>query len=282
MVRAGTKTEPRPFRQPGQSTAGITPHRPAPPKSRKSGNFSEQDIATTNHPDIARDSADCAERIAALRRPSHVVRTSHRLRQRHLLRRLGGPYGQNPYMKMPAQAIVDTLVLKRVVARHRSSHHDYGLSVVAVVIGLESIGLPFPGESVSSWPGIFAGTRHEPNIVWVVVVAAVSAIVGQVIGYLIGREFGYRLLLRYGPYVRVTESRIKLGEYLFLRHGSKIIVVARFVPLLRSLAGILAGANRMPWLQFLAANSVGAFAWAACSVSPPICWGTRSSTSPAR
>ena len=71
------------------------------------------------------------------------------------------------------------------------------------------------------------------------------------------------MLLRYGPYVRVTESRIKLGEYLFLRHGRKIIVVARFVPLLRSLAGILAGANRMPWLQFMLANSVGAFAWAA-------------------
>jgi membrane protein DedA with SNARE-associated domain len=84
-----------------------------------------------------------------------------------------------------------------------------------------------------------------------------------VIGFIIGREFGYRLLLRYGPYVRITESRIKLGEYLFLRHGSKIIVVARFVPLLRSLAGILAGANRMPWLPFLFANIVGAFAWAA-------------------
>jgi membrane protein DedA with SNARE-associated domain len=138
----------------------------------------------------------------------------------------------------------------------------YGLLVVAVVIGLESIGLPFPGESVLILAGIFAGTRHEPNIVWVVVVAAVSAIVGQVIGYLVGREFGYRLLLRYGPYVRITESRIKLGEYLFLRHGRKIVVVARFVPLLRSLAGILAGANRMPWLQFLGANSIGAFAWA--------------------
>jgi membrane protein DedA with SNARE-associated domain len=141
--------------------------------------------------------------------------------------------------------------------------HDYGLLVVALVIGLESIGLPVPGESVLILAGIFAGTKHDLNIFSVVVVAAVSAIVGQVVGYLVGREFGYRLLLRYGPYVRVTESRIKLGEYLFLRHGRKIIVVARFVPLLRSLAGILAGANRMPWLQFLLANCVGAFAWAA-------------------
>jgi membrane protein DedA with SNARE-associated domain len=141
--------------------------------------------------------------------------------------------------------------------------HDYGLLVIAVVIGLESIGLPFPGETVLILAGIFAGTKHDLNIVAVVVTAAVAAIAGQVIGYVIGREFGYRLLLRYGPYVRVTESRIKLGEYLFLRHGSKIIVVARFVPLLRSLAGILAGANRMPWLPFLLANIVGAFAWAA-------------------
>ncbi len=139
---------------------------------------------------------------------------------------------------------------------------EYGLLVVALVIGLESIGLPFPGESVLILAGIFAGTRHELNIGWVIVVAAVAAIVGQFIGYLLGLEFGYRLLLRYGPYVRVTEGRIKLGEYLFLRHGSKIVVVARFVPLLRSLAGILAGANRMPWPQFLAANCVGAFVWA--------------------
>ncbi len=62
--------------------------------------------------------------------------------------------------------------------------------------------------------------------------------------------------------MRITESRIKLGEYLFLRHGTKIVFIARFVPLLRSLAGILAGANRMPWLQFLLANIVGAVVWA--------------------
>jgi membrane protein DedA with SNARE-associated domain len=69
--------------------------------------------------------------------------------------------------------------------------------------------------------------------------------------------------LRYGPYVRITESRIKLGEYLFLRHGGKILIIARFVPVLRSIAGILAGANRMPWRRFMLANVVGAFVWAA-------------------
>jgi membrane protein DedA with SNARE-associated domain len=140
--------------------------------------------------------------------------------------------------------------------------HDYGLGLIAVVIGIESVGFPFPGESVLILAGIFAGTKHNLNIVSVVVTAATAAIVGQMIGYLIGREFGYRLLLRYGPYLRITESRIKLGEYLFLRHGGKIIFAARFIPVLRSIAGILAGANRMPWRPFMLANIVGAFAWA--------------------
>jgi membrane protein DedA with SNARE-associated domain len=141
--------------------------------------------------------------------------------------------------------------------------HVYGLVVVAGVIGLESVGLPVPGESVLILAGIISGTKHELNIVEVVLTAGAAAVVGQMIGYVIGREFGYYLLLRYGPYLRITESRIKLGEYLFLRHGGKIIIAARFVPFLRAFAGILAGANRMPWRQFLLANVVGAFVWAA-------------------
>ena len=141
--------------------------------------------------------------------------------------------------------------------------HDYGLVVVAGVIGLESAGIPVPGESVLIAASIFAGSHHSLNIVSVVVTATAAAIVGQMVGYVIGREYGYWLLLRYGGYLRITESRIKLGEYLFLRHGGKIIFIARFVPMLRALAGILAGANRMPWRQFMLANVVGACIWAA-------------------
>jgi membrane protein DedA with SNARE-associated domain len=141
--------------------------------------------------------------------------------------------------------------------------NTYGLVVVAGLIGLECIGFPVPGETVLILAGVLAGTMHELNIVEVILTAAIAAIIGQAVGYVIGREFGYWLLLRYGNYLRITESRIKLGQYLFLRHGGKIIVVARFVPVLRALAGILAGANRMPWRQFLLANTAGAFAWAA-------------------
>jgi membrane protein DedA with SNARE-associated domain len=139
---------------------------------------------------------------------------------------------------------------------------DYGLFMVASTIGLECLGFPVPGESALIAASIDAGTKHDFDISAVIATAAGSAAIGQTLGYLIGRKFGYLLLLRYGPYLRIGESHIKLGQYLFLRHGGKIILGGRFVPVLRSLAGILAGANRMPWVNFMLANVTGAIAWA--------------------
>ena len=91
-----------------------------------------------------------------------------------------------------------------------------------------------------------------------ILTAAGAAIVGRMIGYVIGREFGYRLLLRYGSYVGLTTGRIKLGQYLFVRHGGKIIFAAQFVPVLRTFAGPFAGANVMPLLA-----AVSSIIWAA-------------------
>jgi membrane protein DedA with SNARE-associated domain len=140
--------------------------------------------------------------------------------------------------------------------------HVYGLLVVAGLIGLESVGLPFPGETVLIVASVVAGTKHDLNIASVILTAAGASIIGRMIGYVIGREFGYWFLLRYGGYLWVTESRIKLGQYLFLRHGGKIILIAQFLPVLRSIAGILAGANRMPWPRFMLTNIIGVFLWA--------------------
>lgn len=140
--------------------------------------------------------------------------------------------------------------------------HDYGLFMVAGVIGLECLGFPVPGESALIAASIDAGTKHDFAISAVIATAAGCAAVGQMLGYLIGRIFGYRLLLHCSPYLRISESHIKLGQYLFLRHGGKIILGGRFVPVLRSLAGILAGANRMPLGNFVLANAAGAIVWA--------------------
>jgi membrane protein DedA with SNARE-associated domain len=141
--------------------------------------------------------------------------------------------------------------------------HVYGLLTVAVIVGLECLGIPLPGETALLAAAIYAGTKHDLNIVAVISTAAGAAIVGRMIGYVIGREFGYWLLLRYGSYVRMTEARIKLGQYLFLRHGGKIVFIAQFIPVLRTFAGIFAGANVMPWRTFLVANVIGSIIWAA-------------------
>ena len=140
--------------------------------------------------------------------------------------------------------------------------HDYGLITVAVIIGLECVGIPLPGETALLGAAIYAGTKHDLNIAAVILTAAAAAIVGRMVGYVLGREYGYWLLLRYGNYMRMTSSRIKLGQYLFLRHGGKIVFFAQFVPVLRTFAGIFAGANMMPWRDFLVANVIGSLVWA--------------------
>jgi len=140
--------------------------------------------------------------------------------------------------------------------------HAYGLLVVAGCIGLEGVGLPLPGETSLIVASVIAGNNHGLNIVAVILTAAAASVVGRMLGYYIGRIYGYWLLLRYGCYWRINASRIKLGQYLFLRHGGKIIIVAQFIPILRAVAGVIAGANRMPWPYFLVTNIIGALLWA--------------------
>jgi len=140
--------------------------------------------------------------------------------------------------------------------------HTYGLVAVGAVVGLECVGFPLPGETALLAAAVYAGTKHDLNIVSVIITAGATAIIGRMVGYVIGREYGYWLLLRYGNYIRMTQSRIKLGQYLFLRHGGKIVFVAQFVPVLRTVAGVFAGCNVMPWRNFLITNIVGSALWA--------------------
>jgi membrane protein DedA with SNARE-associated domain len=137
----------------------------------------------------------------------------------------------------------------------------YGYLAIAVIIGLESMGLPLPGESALVAAALYT-SHHDHNIAAVVGAAAAGAIVGDNIGYWIGREFGYRLLLRYGAVIGLSASKIKLGQYLFLRHGGKVVFFGRFVAVLRILAALLAGVNRMDWGRFMLANAAGGILWA--------------------
>ena len=137
----------------------------------------------------------------------------------------------------------------------------YGYAAVAVVVGLESMGLPLPGETTLVLSAVYAATHSDLSIAGVIGAAALGAIVGDNVGYWIGREFGYPLLVRYGRYIGLTETRIKLGQYLFLRHGGKVVFFGRFFAVLRVLAAFLAGVNRMEWNSFLLANAAGGVLW---------------------
>jgi membrane protein DedA with SNARE-associated domain len=141
--------------------------------------------------------------------------------------------------------------------------HAYGYSGLALVVGLECLGLPVPGEGLLIMAAIYAGSTHELNPYLVGVAAALGAIVGQMLGYGIGMSVGYRLLRRYGARIGLTSRRLALGRLLFRRHGTKVIIVARFVIVLRVIAALLAGANRMPLQRFIVANVIGSVAWAA-------------------
>jgi membrane protein YqaA with SNARE-associated domain len=117
------------------------------------------------------------------------------------------------------------------------------------------------GETVWFAAAIFAASGTL-KIYWVIGAAAAGAIIGDNCGYWIGRELGFPLIYRFGHYIRLDEKRLKVGQYLFLRHGGKIIFFGRFVAVLRAFAAFLAGVNRYNWEEFFLYNAAGGFVWA--------------------
>jgi membrane protein DedA with SNARE-associated domain len=145
--------------------------------------------------------------------------------------------------------------------QHLVSSHGYW--VIALIVGLESMGIPLPGETILVLAAIYAAADPAFNIWLVIAAAAVGSIMGDNVGYWIGKRYAYALLVRYGRIIGMSVPRIKLGQYLFREHGGKVVFFGRFVALLRILAAFLAGVNRMRWRNFLVANAAGAILWAA-------------------
>ena len=138
----------------------------------------------------------------------------------------------------------------------------YGYLAVLVIVALESLGIPLPGETALIAAAVYAGDTHRLNIGLVILVAVLGGVVGDAAGYAIGFWGGYRLLLRFGRYIRLTESRIKLARYLFARHGGIVVFFGRFVAVLRAYASFLAGTGRMPWWRFAVFTTLGRITWA--------------------
>ncbi len=137
----------------------------------------------------------------------------------------------------------------------------YGYLAVAGLVLVEDFGIPVPGETVLIAASVYAGVGRM-NIVAVGLIAVAAAVVGDNIGYLIGRTGGRALALRYGRYVFLTPARLDRAEAFFARHGGKVVTVARFLEGLRQANGIIAGISGMHWLKFAAYNLLGAVLWA--------------------
>ena len=138
--------------------------------------------------------------------------------------------------------------------------NQWGYLAVGALVMLEDFGIPVPGETVLIAAAVYAGAG-QLNIFVVIAVAIVAAVVGDSIGYVIGRFGGRRLVLRYGKYVFITPERLDKAEGFFRRHGGKIVTIARFVEGLRQANGIIAGITEMRWIRFFAFNLLGAVLW---------------------
>lgn len=140
---------------------------------------------------------------------------------------------------------------------------SYGLVMLFALVAVESAGVPLPGETALVAAAILATPRqHHYSIVTVIVVAACAAIVGDNIGYWLGRTGGRALLERFGPVRRYADRLLPAGERFFKRHGGKTVFLGRFVAVLRVTAAWLAGITHMTWWRFFLWNAAGGIVWA--------------------
>jgi len=137
---------------------------------------------------------------------------------------------------------------------------QYGLVAIFTIVCLESLGMPLPGETVILVGAGLAGAG-QLNIYAVGLVALSAAIIGDNIGFFIGRRFGRPVIELYGSRIGITSARFSRAEAIIQRRGVFVVIIARFIPLLRQLNGLAAGTVGMHWLTFLISNIIGAALW---------------------
>ena len=133
---------------------------------------------------------------------------------------------------------------------------QYGLVILFLLVAMESAGVPLPGETALVTAAVLA--KDHWGIEWVIVVAAAGAIVGDNIGYWLGRLGGRKVIERYEITRRYADRALPPSERFFKKHGGKTIFLARFIAVLRVTAAWIAGISRMHWWQFFLWNAAGA------------------------
>ena len=139
----------------------------------------------------------------------------------------------------------------------------FGYGAVFFLILLESAGVPLPGETALVTASALAATTEGLDIVLIITAAAAGAILGDNLGFWIGHRYGLAFLRRYGRYVRLSEDRIMICQWLFRRYGGRVVFFGRFTAFLRTYAALLAGALNFPRGEFFLWNASGGIVWAA-------------------
>ncbi len=140
-------------------------------------------------------------------------------------------------------------------------HQSWALVLLFLLVGVESAGVPLPGETALVASGVLA-SQSKLNIVVVIVVAAAAAILGDNAGYWIGRKGGRKLLERWSLVNKHAKKVLPRAERLFAKHGGKTVFFGRFVAVLRITAAWMAGISHMPWWRFIVFNAAGGILWA--------------------
>lgn len=138
--------------------------------------------------------------------------------------------------------------------------HSYGYYFIFLLVGVESLGVPLPGETALISGAAYAASGHL-SIALVITAAAAGAIAGDNVGYWIGHTGGHALIRRYGRLLHVDDAKMNRLHGYFERHGAKTVFFGRFIALLRTWAALFAGAGDMPYKRFLLYNALGGIAW---------------------
>lgn len=138
----------------------------------------------------------------------------------------------------------------------------YGYWFVLVAVSLETMGVPFPGETTLLAAAIYAGTGKPLNIALVILFAAAGAIIGDNVGFTVGRYGGYPLVRRILRLLHVRESALDYTQRFFERHGDKTVFLGRFISILRATVAFLAGVSQMRRRVFFVWNAAGGICWA--------------------
>jgi membrane protein DedA with SNARE-associated domain len=152
------------------------------------------------------------------------------------------------------------------------AHYGYLVVFASALVG--SAGIPLPATELLIAAAIYAAHTHRLDVAVLAGGAAMMAVIGGLVGYAVGKSVGVVALARHGSAIGLRPARLRLGQYLFLAHGGKIVFFIRFIAFLGPFGGLLAGVNRMRFSRFALFNALGSVTWAICVSAGGYVFGT--------